>query len=227
MYWLCHFPFWALHDGATAISECLPVISELVLFLARVDFYLLAHHVRQGCGIPTHYICVLNTANLSPDHMQRWVRQKHTCSCCLPWLIAKSLVNILQHIFLLPCMCAHVHLCIGIKCLSICLPWFIEIIFLTGIYLELKLDKVSISCVWLQDHPKLLLGMNSGPHAWALYQLSQLPRPIFYPLTLPDLDNGGMFWGIICNPPFTLKSFEELWEDMDDQQSSFLFIIKY
>ncbi|XP_043938048.1 piwi-like protein 2 [Protopterus annectens] len=36
-----------------------------------IDFYLLAHHVRQGCGIPTHYICVLNTANLSPDHLQR------------------------------------------------------------------------------------------------------------------------------------------------------------
>ncbi|KAM8972425.1 piwi-like protein 2 [Pelodytes ibericus] len=37
----------------------------------RIDFFLLSHHVRQGCGIPTHYICVLNTANLSPDHIQR------------------------------------------------------------------------------------------------------------------------------------------------------------
>ncbi|KAM9312009.1 piwi-like protein 2 [Gastrophryne carolinensis] len=36
-----------------------------------VDFYLLSHHVRQGCGIPTHYICVINTANLGPDHLQR------------------------------------------------------------------------------------------------------------------------------------------------------------
>ncbi|XP_075063228.1 piwi-like protein 2 [Mixophyes fleayi] len=36
-----------------------------------VDFYLLSHHVRQGCGIPTHYICVMNAANLSPDHLQR------------------------------------------------------------------------------------------------------------------------------------------------------------
>ncbi|PIO39133.1 hypothetical protein AB205_0093640, partial [Aquarana catesbeiana] len=36
-----------------------------------VDFYLLSHHVRQGCGVPTHYICVLNTANLNPDHLQR------------------------------------------------------------------------------------------------------------------------------------------------------------
>uniref|UniRef100_A0A8C5WGW9 Piwi-like protein 2 n=1 Tax=Leptobrachium leishanense TaxID=445787 RepID=A0A8C5WGW9_9ANUR len=37
----------------------------------RIDFFLLSHHVRQGCGIPTHYVCVLNTANLSPDHLQR------------------------------------------------------------------------------------------------------------------------------------------------------------
>ncbi|KAM5170425.1 piwi-like protein 2 [Mantella aurantiaca] len=36
-----------------------------------VDFYLLSHHVRQGCGVPTHYICVMNTANLNPDHIQR------------------------------------------------------------------------------------------------------------------------------------------------------------
>ncbi|XP_018425718.1 PREDICTED: piwi-like protein 2 [Nanorana parkeri] len=36
-----------------------------------VDFYLLSHHVRQGCGVPTHYICLMNTANLSPDHLQR------------------------------------------------------------------------------------------------------------------------------------------------------------
>ncbi|XP_007905583.1 piwi-like protein 2 isoform X2 [Callorhinchus milii] len=35
------------------------------------DFFLLAHTVRQGCGIPTRYICVLNTLKLSPDHMQR------------------------------------------------------------------------------------------------------------------------------------------------------------
>ncbi|KAL0979232.1 hypothetical protein UPYG_G00182460 [Umbra pygmaea] len=36
-----------------------------------IDFYLMAHHIRQGCGLPTHYICVYNTANLSPDHLQR------------------------------------------------------------------------------------------------------------------------------------------------------------
>ncbi|XP_025066148.1 piwi-like protein 2 [Alligator sinensis] len=47
------------------------VIDHTVTSREWVDFYLLAHHVRQGCSLPTHYICVLNTANLSPDHMQR------------------------------------------------------------------------------------------------------------------------------------------------------------
>ncbi|CAO2591508.1 Piwi-like protein 2 [Lemmus lemmus] len=47
------------------------VVDHTITSCEWVDFYLLAHHVRQGCGIPTHYICVLNTANLSPDHMQR------------------------------------------------------------------------------------------------------------------------------------------------------------
>nr|XP_055052682.1 piwi-like protein 2 [Misgurnus anguillicaudatus] len=36
-----------------------------------VDFYLMAHSIRQGCGLPTHYITVHNTANLTPDHLQR------------------------------------------------------------------------------------------------------------------------------------------------------------
>ncbi|XP_070621455.1 piwi-like protein 2 isoform X2 [Erythrolamprus reginae] len=36
-----------------------------------VDFYLIAHFAPQGCGIPTRYVCVRNTANLTPDHMQR------------------------------------------------------------------------------------------------------------------------------------------------------------
>ncbi|TDH12488.1 hypothetical protein EPR50_G00047650 [Perca flavescens] len=35
------------------------------------DFFLMAHSIRQGCGIPTHYISLYNTANLSPDHLQR------------------------------------------------------------------------------------------------------------------------------------------------------------
>ncbi|EHB06014.1 Piwi-like protein 2 [Heterocephalus glaber] len=47
------------------------VVDHTVTSCDWVDFYLLAHHVRQGCGIPTHYICVFNTTNLSPDHMQR------------------------------------------------------------------------------------------------------------------------------------------------------------
>ncbi|KAF4074205.1 hypothetical protein AMELA_G00236870 [Ameiurus melas] len=36
-----------------------------------VDFYLMAHSIRQGCGFPTHYISLFNTANLTPDHLQR------------------------------------------------------------------------------------------------------------------------------------------------------------
>ncbi|XP_054853826.1 piwi-like protein 2 [Eublepharis macularius] len=47
------------------------VVDHTVTCRDWVDFYLIAHHARQGCGIPTHYVCVKNTANLSPDHMQR------------------------------------------------------------------------------------------------------------------------------------------------------------
>ncbi|KAM9446701.1 piwi-like protein 2 [Clarias gariepinus] len=36
-----------------------------------VDFYLMAHSIRQGCGFPTHYVAIYNTANLTPDHLQR------------------------------------------------------------------------------------------------------------------------------------------------------------
>ncbi|KAM9360170.1 piwi-like protein 2 [Symphorus nematophorus] len=36
-----------------------------------VDFYLMAQSIRQGCGLPTHYISLYNTANLTPDHLQR------------------------------------------------------------------------------------------------------------------------------------------------------------
>uniref|UniRef100_A0A3B3ZAB0 Piwi domain-containing protein n=1 Tax=Periophthalmus magnuspinnatus TaxID=409849 RepID=A0A3B3ZAB0_9GOBI len=36
-----------------------------------VDFFLMAHTIRQGCGLPTHYISVYNSANLAPDHLQR------------------------------------------------------------------------------------------------------------------------------------------------------------
>ncbi|XP_062817111.1 piwi-like protein 2 isoform X2 [Anolis carolinensis] len=47
------------------------VIDHMITSRDWVDFYLMAHSPRQGCGVPTRYICVLNTANLSPDHMQR------------------------------------------------------------------------------------------------------------------------------------------------------------
>ncbi|KAM6931274.1 piwi-like protein 2 [Xenentodon cancila] len=36
-----------------------------------LDFYLMAHHIRQGCSFPTRYISLYNTANLTPDHLQR------------------------------------------------------------------------------------------------------------------------------------------------------------
>uniref|UniRef100_A0A8C5TS28 Piwi-like protein 2 n=1 Tax=Malurus cyaneus samueli TaxID=2593467 RepID=A0A8C5TS28_9PASS len=35
------------------------------------DFFLLAHHSRQGCSVPTRYICMWNTAKLSSEHLQR------------------------------------------------------------------------------------------------------------------------------------------------------------
>ncbi|KAG8441123.1 hypothetical protein GDO86_006753 [Hymenochirus boettgeri] len=47
------------------------IIDHTVTNRKWVDFYLMSHHVRQGCGIPTHYICVMNTINLNPDHLQR------------------------------------------------------------------------------------------------------------------------------------------------------------
>ncbi|KAM8865593.1 piwi-like protein 2 isoform 1-T4 [Synchiropus picturatus] len=36
-----------------------------------VDFFLMAHHIHQGCGLPTHYIVLYNTTNLTPLHLQR------------------------------------------------------------------------------------------------------------------------------------------------------------
>lgn len=49
---------------------------DFVFFLCnflspRVDFYLLAHSIRHGCGVPTHYICLYNTTTLSIDNLQR------------------------------------------------------------------------------------------------------------------------------------------------------------
>uniref|UniRef100_A0A8C9WEI5 Piwi-like protein 2 n=1 Tax=Scleropages formosus TaxID=113540 RepID=A0A8C9WEI5_SCLFO len=36
-----------------------------------LDFYLMSHHTRHGRSLPTRYICVYNTANFTPDHLQR------------------------------------------------------------------------------------------------------------------------------------------------------------
>ncbi|XP_059726572.1 piwi-like protein 2 isoform X2 [Haemorhous mexicanus] len=47
------------------------VIDHSITSLGREDFFLLAHHSRQGCSIPTRYICMWNTANLSSEHLQR------------------------------------------------------------------------------------------------------------------------------------------------------------
>ncbi|XP_035236171.1 piwi-like protein 2 [Anguilla anguilla] len=47
------------------------VLDHTVTNREWVDFFLMAHHIRQGCGLPTHYISVYNTANLTPDHLQR------------------------------------------------------------------------------------------------------------------------------------------------------------
>ncbi|KFQ30498.1 Piwi-like 2, partial [Mesitornis unicolor] len=47
------------------------VIDHTVTSSDRQDFFLLAHCSRQGCSIPTRYICVLNTANLSYEHLER------------------------------------------------------------------------------------------------------------------------------------------------------------
>ncbi|KAI1900832.1 hypothetical protein AGOR_G00053920 [Albula goreensis] len=47
------------------------VLDHTVTNREWVDFYLMAHHIRQGCGLPTHYISVYNTAKLTPDHLQR------------------------------------------------------------------------------------------------------------------------------------------------------------
>ncbi|CAN8205906.1 unnamed protein product [Coccothraustes coccothraustes] len=47
------------------------VIDHSVTSSDREDFFLLAHHSRQGCSIPTRYICMWNTANLSSEHLQR------------------------------------------------------------------------------------------------------------------------------------------------------------
>ncbi|XP_061862476.1 piwi-like protein 2 [Colius striatus] len=46
-------------------------MDHTVTSLEWQDFFLLAHCPRQGCSVPTRYICLLNTANLSCEHLQR------------------------------------------------------------------------------------------------------------------------------------------------------------
>ncbi|KAM9215701.1 piwi-like protein 2 [Leptosomus discolor] len=47
------------------------VIDHTVTSSDWQDFFLLAHRSRQGCSVPTRYVCLLNTANLSCEHLQR------------------------------------------------------------------------------------------------------------------------------------------------------------
>ncbi|XP_068891661.1 piwi-like protein 2 isoform X2 [Aphelocoma coerulescens] len=47
------------------------VIDHSVTSSSCQDFFLLAHRSRQGCSVPTRYICMWNTANLSSEHLQR------------------------------------------------------------------------------------------------------------------------------------------------------------
>ncbi|KAL2092219.1 hypothetical protein ACEWY4_012017 [Coilia grayii] len=47
------------------------VLDHTVTSRDWMDFYLMAHSIRQGCGLPTHYISLYNTANLTADHLQR------------------------------------------------------------------------------------------------------------------------------------------------------------
>uniref|UniRef100_A0A4W5M0R0 Piwi-like RNA-mediated gene silencing 2 n=1 Tax=Hucho hucho TaxID=62062 RepID=A0A4W5M0R0_9TELE len=53
----------------------------------RVYFYLMAHHIQQGCGLPTHYISIYNMANLSPDHLQRLTFKMCHVYWNWPWTI--------------------------------------------------------------------------------------------------------------------------------------------
>lgn len=64
-------------------------------FVFRVDFYLMSHHIRQGCGVPTHYISLYNTTNLTPDHLQRY--------CSLTYVGTNNIEPIYYFIFLCYC----------------------------------------------------------------------------------------------------------------------------
>ncbi|XP_032869778.1 piwi-like protein 2 [Amblyraja radiata] len=58
-------------SGRLAIPPPGTVLDHTVSTKEWPDFFLMAHTVHQGCGIPTRYICVFNSLNLSPDHIQR------------------------------------------------------------------------------------------------------------------------------------------------------------
>ncbi|NWI91358.1 PIWL2 protein, partial [Pitta sordida] len=63
--------FYSLEGGE---FTCVPpgtVLDHTITSSDWQDFFLLAHHSWQGCSIPTRYICMCNTANLSPEHLQR------------------------------------------------------------------------------------------------------------------------------------------------------------
>ncbi|KAG8574131.1 hypothetical protein GDO81_009061 [Engystomops pustulosus] len=62
---------YCAHTGELVTPAPGTVLDHTVTSRDWVDFFLLSHHARQGCGIPTHYVCVMNTPNLSPDHLQR------------------------------------------------------------------------------------------------------------------------------------------------------------
>ncbi|KFP69457.1 Piwi-like 2 [Acanthisitta chloris] len=47
------------------------VIDHTITSSGWQDFFLLAHHSQQGCSIPTRYVCLWNTAQLSCEHLQR------------------------------------------------------------------------------------------------------------------------------------------------------------
>uniref|UniRef100_A0A8C8K0X3 Piwi domain-containing protein n=1 Tax=Oncorhynchus tshawytscha TaxID=74940 RepID=A0A8C8K0X3_ONCTS len=54
----------ALHKYYVVFSfVTLPRLSKYISLPRVYFFYLMAHHIQQGCGLPTHYISVYNTAN--------------------------------------------------------------------------------------------------------------------------------------------------------------------
>ncbi|KAJ8393665.1 hypothetical protein AAFF_G00058840 [Aldrovandia affinis] len=57
------------------------VLDHTVTNRQWVDFYLMAHYMHQGCGLPTHYISAYNTADATPHHLQ-WLTFK---MCHMYW----------------------------------------------------------------------------------------------------------------------------------------------